>query len=59
MIAVSNTSPLIALSKIGYLVYLRELFERVYIPKSFLWLKQLTLTNPETRLNFCFTPSPI
>jgi hypothetical protein len=94
MIAVSNTSPLIALSKIGYVVYLRELFERVYIPKgveletskkdddvwdatekqinplisgfqkiyfqeyvfsnrvgsfclSFLWLKQLTLTNLE------------
>lgn len=34
MIVVSNTSPLIALSKIGYVVYLRELFERVCIPKS-------------------------
>jgi predicted nucleic acid-binding protein len=34
MIAVSNTSPLIALSKIGYVVYLRELFERVCIPKG-------------------------
>ncbi len=34
MIAVSNTSPLMALSKIGYVVYLRELFERVCIPEG-------------------------
>ena len=34
MIAVSNTSPLMALSKIGYVVYLHELFERVFISES-------------------------
>ena len=34
MIAVSNTSPLMALSKIGYVVYLHELFERVCIPEG-------------------------
>jgi predicted nucleic acid-binding protein len=34
MIAISNTSPLMALSKIGYIVYLRELFGRVSIPKG-------------------------
>jgi len=34
MIAVSNTSPLMALSKIGYVVYLGELFERVCIPEG-------------------------
>ena len=34
MIAVSNTSPLMALTKIGYIIYLRELFGRVSIPKG-------------------------
>ncbi len=34
MIAVSNTSPLMALSKIGYVVYLHEVFERVFISES-------------------------
>ena len=34
MIAVSNTSPMMALLKIGYVVYLHELFERVFISES-------------------------
>jgi len=34
MIAVSNTSPMMALSKIGYVAYLHELFERVFISES-------------------------
>jgi len=34
MIAVSNTSPLIVLSKTGYIKHLRKLFRRIWIPRS-------------------------
>jgi hypothetical protein len=34
MIVICNSSPLIALSKIGILVILKHLFQRVYIPTS-------------------------
>ncbi len=34
MLAVSNTSPLIVLSKLGYIDMLPEIFEKIYIPSG-------------------------